>query len=407
MQMKLVPKQGAKQKQKMSRRTMIIVAASSSILLLVLALVFIFNIGNIRSTFASAPNPKLDARWTMVSNNGSIVKLRLAVRTNKQNTRLGDANFVFRFDTSSLKFKPINGVNNVNYVWQPGFGPSAGYNSEGTSVTHPASGMISINLNRAGVATLISSSENYTPVIDINFAIVNPTGNFSMNWEMSTSHAPILDDVFSDAYVNFEKGKFEGLISTPQEKNPMADAVYDIKLEAGLNDKLVELKWTTIKETNTANFTIERSSDGTNFSAVLSKPGAGISQDKIDYEAIDENPLEGVSYYRLTQTDLDHKTTVYNTVEITNNIVGEFAINSINPTNFSDYTVLSYKMPATGNATMIITDLSGKVMLEEPVASSKGENTHRIDNATNWKPGMYIVSLQYNGKTISSKVIKS
>ena len=74
---------------------------------------------------------------------------------------------------------------------------------------------------------------------------------------------------------------------------------------ASPQDERVLLEWETVSETNNEWFTIEKSNDGWDFEEVITIPGAGTSNQLLSYEAIDENPYNGISYYRLKQTDFD------------------------------------------------------------------------------------------------------
>ena len=65
------------------------------------------------------------------------------------------------------------------------------------------------------------------------------------------------------------------------------------------------LQWKTIKEINSAYFDVERSSDAINFYFVSKITAAGNSASEISYSFIDNNPLQGVNYYRLKQVDVD------------------------------------------------------------------------------------------------------
>ncbi len=77
--------------------------------------------------------------------------------------------------------------------------------------------------------------------------------------------------------------------------------------EAHLNKDQVDLKWVTLSESNNSHFTVERSLDGLKFEEVLQVEGNNESSFRIEYFDVDYNPLEGVSYYRLKQTDFDGK----------------------------------------------------------------------------------------------------
>lgn len=64
-------------------------------------------------------------------------------------------------------------------------------------------------------------------------------------------------------------------------------------------------EWVTVSEENNAYFTLERSVDGKNFTSVGTVPGAVNSRSTRSYQFTDTNPVKGLSYYRLRQTDLD------------------------------------------------------------------------------------------------------
>lgn len=67
----------------------------------------------------------------------------------------------------------------------------------------------------------------------------------------------------------------------------------------------VALNWATSSEINNEYFTVERSRDGNHWEPILNTPGAGNSQQTLYYTAWDENPMQGMCYYRLKQTDFD------------------------------------------------------------------------------------------------------
>ena len=71
----------------------------------------------------------------------------------------------------------------------------------------------------------------------------------------------------------------------------------------------VALSWATASERNNDYFTIERSTDGKQFEPYAYMAGAGNSSSVLRYSLTDSSPLEGISYYRLKQTDFDGSTT--------------------------------------------------------------------------------------------------
>ncbi len=71
------------------------------------------------------------------------------------------------------------------------------------------------------------------------------------------------------------------------------------------NGKVVDLTWATHTERNNDYFTVERSRDGLRFEPLLRVPGAGTTTEPKTYAAVDAQPLPGLAYYRLRQTDYD------------------------------------------------------------------------------------------------------
>lgn len=65
------------------------------------------------------------------------------------------------------------------------------------------------------------------------------------------------------------------------------------------------LEWETASEINNNYFTIERSRDMNRWEVVGTVAGAGNSNQQLSYQLADYMPLQGLSYYRLKQTDFD------------------------------------------------------------------------------------------------------
>ena len=82
------------------------------------------------------------------------------------------------------------------------------------------------------------------------------------------------------------------------------------------NKTHITLNWQTATELNNEYFTLERSADGVTYKIIGTVKGAGTSMSLINYSFTDTKPLNGVSYYRLTQTDYDGKFEVFSPVAV-------------------------------------------------------------------------------------------
>jgi hypothetical protein len=78
-----------------------------------------------------------------------------------------------------------------------------------------------------------------------------------------------------------------------------------VKFKADLLDHIVGLSWTTADESNSLRFHIERSNNGREFIAIGSVAAKGNSNSTTNYSFVDNEPNEGINYYRLKQVDLD------------------------------------------------------------------------------------------------------
>jgi hypothetical protein len=102
--------------------------------------------------------------------------------------------------------------------------------------------------------------------------------------------------------VNFSSGNWFTVASLSRS-NPLPIEL--LEFDALLDGDQVQLNWKTLAEINNDYFTIERTSNFEKWQAVATVDGAGNANKLLSYSTIDKNPLPGISYYRLKQTDFD------------------------------------------------------------------------------------------------------
>ena len=161
-----------------------------------------------------------------------------------------------------------------------------------------------------------------------------------------------------------------------------------------------KLEWITESETNNDHFTIERSSDGMNYTEIGKVNGAGNSTSILNYVFTDESPLDGDNYYRLRQTDYDGE------VDYVKNVV---YINHEN--DIIEY--LMYPNPATDEITfstnsskdelvsVMITDISGREVVKTNLLISN--SIKKTIGISELSDGVYYVIIQDKNKVISQK----
>jgi len=167
-----------------------------------------------------------------------------------------------------------------------------------------------------------------------------------------------------------------------------------------IENKRVRLNWVTASEINNDYFTVERSKDVFHWEAVTQVDGSGISNTSINYEAWDDDPYVGTSYYRLKQTDFDGRIAYSNIVKVNLTTPNNIVFVSPNPAmNF-----LTISSGETNIDQVEIYDAIGKHCLSAKII--KDMPSHVID-VSGLSQGIYFINLTNGtGNIISQKIVK-
>ncbi|OFY86134.1 MAG: hypothetical protein A3F72_06690 [Bacteroidetes bacterium RIFCSPLOWO2_12_FULL_35_15] len=170
-----------------------------------------------------------------------------------------------------------------------------------------------------------------------------------------------------------------------------------------LNEK-VNVSWTTASEINNDFFTIHRSTDGINFESDGIVDGAGTSAQINNYLWIDEMPLNGNSYYRLSQTDFDGTSKTFDVVSVT---CDEETVDELEITDASlNSTLLFFNFSTSfqGMHLIKIYDAYGNLLESEKKYFLNGTNTESFD-VSRYAAGIYQINIKNNNKTAFRKVM--
>lgn len=153
----------------------------------------------------------------------------------------------------------------------------------------------------------------------------------------------------------------------------------------------VACAWATASEKSSRDFTVERSADGQEFSPLGKVAAAGTSTSIRDYAFTDKQPLRGLAYYRLRQTDLDGTEAFSPVVAVSGTAPAETLAVVPNP-GTSLFTILAADGQAVAGPGVVFNAL-GAVVLRLPEASA--ETTEAISFDLSSQPaGLYLVQLQ-------------
>ena len=160
-----------------------------------------------------------------------------------------------------------------------------------------------------------------------------------------------------------------------------------------LNSNANLLRWTTATESNNAGFDVLRSADGINFktiATVASKASLGNSNVSIDYTYTDNTAAKGTSYYRLNQRNKNGQTAFSGIVALKD--VAVFKMGAIYPNPVLSGMNLNISSPSSLKASSVITDMSGKILMNRNFDIFAGDNMIAYD-VNNLKAGNYLIKV--------------
>jgi hypothetical protein len=166
-----------------------------------------------------------------------------------------------------------------------------------------------------------------------------------------------------------------------------------INFEGEFINDYIELRWETASERNNAFFTIERSSDGRNFEEIAIVKGSKNSTSVVAYKHLDVNPIKGINYYRLKQTDYDRQYEFFNTISI---------YNPANQEHFVYYERQGKKIYFVTNQilqdaiTYKIINMNGEVVRSGNLSHSDSNFKQELMDAQNTPPSIYFIQLSTN-----------
>jgi len=170
------------------------------------------------------------------------------------------------------------------------------------------------------------------------------------------------------------------------------------------------LSWTTESESNSRQFEIERSTDGSNWSTIGQVAAAGNSSTTLSYQFTDTVSLQGANslYYRVRLEDKDGRYTYSGVVLVTlydNGMVAPL-LSRIAPNPFGSEMEITCTVPDRGPVEVLLQDMAGVTLIHRKYTATKGDNIWRLTNLNELAQGIYIVQVLQGGTVGISKVIK-
>lgn len=190
-----------------------------------------------------------------------------------------------------------------------------------------------------------------------------------------------------------------------------SDIVLPISLVNFTAEKIAEkakISWTTASEFNNDKFLLEKSLDGKIFEYVAELSGAGNSKELNTYEVIDNDPYQGISYYRLTQTDFDGQVNSFEPVALSMEHRGlsmEQVAGSLE-TAASSRGQITWSVYSSANiqASFYVYSMVGQIAHSMKLNLTKGYQNISL-NTNNVNTGMYIIQLSAGKEVVRKKIL--
>ncbi len=175
------------------------------------------------------------------------------------------------------------------------------------------------------------------------------------------------------------------------------------------SDATAKLNWETESELNCSDFTIERSTNGIEYTSLAKIKAAGTSPTKNSYSFTDNEPEPGNNYYRLLISDFDGSTT-YSPVRLVNfknkNSTDSNLMIVVSPNPFNSNLRVNCLYDKDCKIKCEIINSSGILIATEQRLTEKGNNQFYFDDLEDIPRGSYFVVITTDNNSKSFKIIK-
>lgn len=196
--------------------------------------------------------------------------------------------------------------------------------------------------------------------------------------ETNSTDLPMLNPGLGAFYKPTNSGGQEGFVA--KFENDRFNIPLPIELQAFSCEPTLEgtnIYWSTSTEHNNDYFTLEKTYDGNNFELLATINGAGNSVSTKKYHYLDRSQQNGVSYYRLTQTDTNGGTSSFSMISCNRDMLSE-------------------------EVTINVYTITGQLIYTTKT------KTYRNDlDRSDLMPGMYLVELAGEKESTTIKYIKA
>lgn len=244
-----------------------------------------------------------------------------------------------------------------------------------------------------GTVTVIFDFSSFSPLsgTDLRLLIDRDGDGFSDN-DVAPVTGVVSGTTVSFALTNFQNGDRFTLGSVNVLQSPLpVELLYFTATKTGQH---VRLDWETASEVNNDYFTPQRSQDGLNWMDLGQVNGAGNSNQHNTYFLNDTDPIFGLQYYRLRQTDFDGSQTFSGIVAIDFSAEEDSFSFVLFPNPADDHFEIQTNSNS-GTTTVRMFTINGQLCMEKQFA----EGETKLIDVSHLNSGTYFIELKQGTQT--------
>jgi len=215
---------------------------------------------------------------------------------------------------------------------------------------------------------------------------------------------------------NGESGEFEGTLTSAGEDRFIDDYALPVELAffaASPAGEVINIKWSTLSETDNLGFNVYRSYDyENNFEKINNKiiPGAGTSTQKNEYAFTDITfERTNIVYYKLENVDISGTKKTYGPIAVTLNetnhsvetLPDKYVLLQNFPNPFNPTTRIKYELPEAAEVRLAIYNIQG-VLVNELVNRYHETGTYAVSWSGEDQNGVQLPSGLYFARLITN-----
>jgi hypothetical protein len=179
---------------------------------------------------------------------------------------------------------------------------------------------------------------------------------------------------------------FFALGTTSATANPLPVVFGDVRAFEKNNG--VQVDWSNLTETDVAEYNVERSANGRDFSSIATQLPTSNLNDRADYTSFDANPVQGTNYYRIRAIEITGKEVYSKVLAVT---IGKDASGlRLYPNPVTDKQVtINLANLKRGAYDLRVVSVSGQDIFRKTIQNQSSNFTQTLNLPSTLKPGVY------------------